>query len=96
MTPQKLLSIFQSGAEFNEEARLEFLELCVKAAVCELYGKHPKDVLNEFSLEQLENVVDSTRVFGDCRVEEMYRRALGWPKRQGWGEVDLGEFIINH
>ena len=75
-TSKELLKSFKKGEKLEGEKRIAFLELCIKAAVCNLYEKYPNDVKMQFSLPELENISQSTQLFKECRIEEMFHKAL--------------------
>ena len=81
------MGIFNDGHEeavwsLNEElsdlkAYNEKLRMAVMVAVVQLYEVYPDDVLEAFTLDQLQLIVDETETLKDRNVETIYKEAIG-------------------
>jgi hypothetical protein len=71
-----LLAILAGKKKPTEQEKMELLRVATMCGVAGLYQHYKEDVIAKFSLDELQEVVDTTEPFRGFTVEHIYHTAL--------------------
>lgn len=72
----RLLSVLAGQAKASDDDRRNLLRVATMCGVAGLYEHYKEDVLAKFSIEQLQEIVDTTEPFRGFTVEHIFHTAL--------------------
>lgn len=72
----RLLAVLAGQAKPSDDDRSNLLRVATMCGVAGLYEHYKDDVLAKFSIEQLQEIVDTTEPFRGFTVEHIFHTAL--------------------
>ena len=73
---ERLLAVLAGQAKASDDDRRNLLRVATMCGVVGLYEHYKEDVLAKFSIEQLQEIVDTTEPFRGFTVEHIFHTAL--------------------